>query len=371
MSSIFVTATTKRPAPVRATRRIITERIVTHEDPFALDPRPKGARFPVAALLVASLAILVAAVTRVHIPYVVLAPGPTRDVAKLTTIAANTYSSQGSFHVTTALVKDDDGIPLDVAIKAFLDDDETLLPREAIFPPDSTRKETDLRNAADMSESQLDAAVAALGLLGMEAAKEGAFVQDVSKDSKGRGTILPGDIIVSVEGKPVMARDDLGPAIQAHPIGTVVTMHVVRGDETKTISFPTIESPEAKGRPVLGITVVQNYRLPFDVDIDAGEIGGPSAGLVFALSIYDLLEPSDLTGGRRIAGTGVIRADGTVEAVGAVAQKTKGAIAARASVFVVPKGEVAEAKKAADGTSLQVIGVSSLAEAIQLLRDSR
>ena len=320
-------------------------------------------------VLAAAITLLAIAGQRIHLPYVVLAPGPTRDAAKLTKIAAQVYSSQGSFHLTTALVKDDDGIPIGVALEAMFDPDEIVIRRDIIFPPDSTRKESDQRNAADMSESQLDASVAALKHLGLTVEPDGAFVQELSEGSAARNKITPGDVIVAVDGQPVSSRDDLTPLVTQHAIGDKVTVTVRRSGELEDVSFATSESPESKGKAILGVTVVQNYKLPFEIKIDAGDIGGPSAGLVFALTIYDLLEPSDLTKGRKIAGTGVIRPDGQVEPVGAVEQKISGAAKLGASVFLVPKQELAEATRAAKGTSMKVIGVSDLREAIERLSD--
>lgn len=320
---------------------------------------------------IAAATILVLAAGRVHIPYVVIAPGPTRDAVKLTEIGARTYAPQGSFHITTALVKDDEGIPLGVAVDAMLDPDEDLIRREYIYPPDSTKQETDQRNAADMSESQLDASVAAFQLLGIGVEHDGAFVQEVTRDAKAHGKLQPGDVIVAIDDRPVGLRDDLGPLVGRHPIGTVVKVTVRRDDQIRHFSFATTESPDVPGKPILGVTVVQSYRLPFDVEIDAGNIGGPSAGLIFALAVYDLLEPEDLTRGRKIAGSGVIRPDGTVEAVGAITQKVRGAASIGADLFLVPKGELEAAKRAARGSRLRVIGVETLREAIDGLRAGR
>lgn len=322
-------------------------------------------------IAVAAASILVVAADRVRLPYVVIAPGPTRDAIKLTKIAARTYAPQGSFHVTTALVKDDGGISLGVVVDAMLDPKEDLIRRELIFPPDSTREETNQQNAADMSESQLEASVAAMKLLGMTVEDDGAFVREVSTDTKARGQVLPGDVIVAIDGQPVKSRDDMTPLVGKHPIGDAVKVTVRRDDQVQHLSFPTSESPDARGKPILGVVVVQNYRLPFSVEIDAGNIGGPSAGLIFALSVYELLGPEDLTRGRKIAGSGVIRPDGTVEAVGAIDQKVSGAASIGADLFLVPKGELAAARRAAKGSQMRVVGVSTLSDAIEGLRAGR
>lgn len=343
--------------------------ILDQTEHFPLDPSspevpPKRRLFgPLVVILL--VALTVGALPRVRIPYLALEAGPSEDAAKLTKISGQTYPSKGSFHITTALIRYPDGLLIPDALKIAVDPKKDLIRRELVYPSDATRKETDKKHADQMEESQNSAAIAALKELGY-ATEAGAEVRSITKGSKALDILRVGDVIVGVQGSPVKAVSDLTPLIRAHPIGARLTVSLLRDGSEIQATVETIESPEDKGQPVLGITVSQYRNMPFSIDIEADQIGGPSAGLVFALSVYDLLEPTDLTGGRIIAGTGTIDPTGRVGSVGAVTQKIRAAQKIHAKVFIVPKKDLAEARKAANG-GIEVIGVSTLRQAIDLL----
>jgi Lon-like protease len=156
--------------------------------------------------------------------------------------------------------------------------------------------------------------------------------------------------------------------IIAKPVGTSVELELVRGDKHLTTTVRTVASPLKvdKGRPVLGVRLAPAFLLPFDVTIDSQNIGGPSAGLAFALTVVDAVTPEDFTRGHLVAVTGTIAGDGTVGPVGGVAFKVRAAEREGADIFLAPAGEVKEARDAAK--HVRVIGVRTLAEAIAALR---
>lgn len=342
--------------------------ILDQTEHFPLEPTsskvPPKRRLLGPAVLVVLLALIVGALPRVRIPYLALEAGPSEDAGKLTKIEGRTYSSKGSFHITTALIRYPDGLLIPDALRIAVDPKKDLIRRELIYPSDVSKKETDKKHADQMEESQNAAAVAALKELGF-VTEGGAEVRSITKGSKAVD-LRPGDVIVGVDGNPVKAVSDLTPLVRAHPIGTRLAVSIARDGSETMATVETIESPEDEGKPVLGITVSQHRNMPFGIDIEANKIGGPSAGLIFALSVYDLLEPTDLTSGLIIAGTGTIDSTGKVGRVGAVTQKIRAAKQIHAKLFIVPMEDLAEARQAANG-GMKVIGVSTLRQAIDLL----
>ena len=148
--------------------------------------------------------------------------------------------------------------------------------------------------------------------------------------------------------------------------GDVVELAVRRGDERRTFRLKTIASDRER-RAVVGVGVQQaaDFDFPIDVDINAGDVGGPSAGLAFALDVVDELGPTDLDGGRRIVVTGELELDGDVLAIGGIKQKTIGARDAGADLFVVPNANAREARKYAGG--LEILGVATFEETLSHL----
>jgi Lon-like protease len=306
----------------------------------------------------------------VRLPLLILEPGPAPDVAERTEIDAMTYPSEGSIHLTTAQVRSPDGATGKELFLAMFNSDKLVYPKEAIYPSGESRDHTESIQAAQMTQSELEAAVAALSELGMPYEPEGVFVSEISEDAPAAHKLAAGDVITSVEGKPVRLLKDLTGELAKSRAGDSVRLEVVRGKDRKSFSVKTTKASPGGGS-ALGAELVQYKKPPIEVSISSTDIGGPSAGLIYALSIYDRLVPDDITGGRKIAGTGTIensgKRNGVVGAVGSVGLKVKGASRIGAEVFLVPKAEVQEAREEA-GPGMEVIGVSSLAEAIAELK---
>lgn len=345
--------------------------MATLTDQPSFDP-PSLAEVPVKlATWIASVlaAGVLAAVGPSPADFVVIGPGPTPAASKLITIEASTYASQGSFHITTALVSPPNSLTLFSVYKAAREPDLDLVREEAVYPPQLSQKESETLHARQMTESQEAAAFAALKERGI-LKTDGALIRGVLKDAPASAYLEPGDVITAVDGKRIVNRDQLSPLVATRPPGAPIRLSIRRATLNKEFIVNTIESSDKNGKAAIGIHVTTNAILPFKITIDAKQIGGPSAGLIFALAIYDLLDPADLTGGRVIAGTGTITPEGVVGAVGAVAQKVEGAEKRGAKVFLVPADELAEALAAVD-TDMQIIAVSTLKEAIDaLLRTS-
>jgi PDZ domain-containing protein len=251
----------------------------------------------------------------------------------------------------------------------WLHDGATLVPAEALVPPgesDQAARQADLRA---MQVSQQIAAAVALRHLGYHvvAKPSGVIVAEVEAGSNAERLLRPEDVIVGVNGTetPTIAklRTVLAPV---HP-GDVVTLRIRRGSQPLTVRVKTVASPVEKGRAIVGFAPDQaaNIKLPINVEIDAGNVGGPSAGLAFTLEVLAELG-HDVTRGYNVAATGEIELDGAVAPIGGVRQKIFGVRAAGAQVFLVPAGDNAEIAKRYAG-NVKVIPVTSFDQALRAL----
>ena len=248
-------------------------------------------------------------------------------------------------------------------------DGSTVVPEDALLPPGTSEKERDRQTAAEMRRSAQIAPAVALRALGydVEATPRGALVVGVASDAPAAGKLLVGDVIVAVDGTPVRTPGELREEIGRRRPGEDVRLTVRRDGRVVSLTVGTIPNPADPGRPIVGIQVDQAARieLPLDVDIDLGRVGGPSAGLPFALEIARMLG-RDVTHGCKVAATGELALDGSVLPVGGLKQKTIGALRTGVDLFLVPAGENAEeARRNADG--LLVIPVETFQQALQKL----
>jgi PDZ domain-containing protein len=243
----------------------------------------------------------------------------------------------------------------------------TLVPASDVRPPGVSESERRREELAEMRRSQDVAAAVALRELGHKVVAKpvGARIEVVAGDGPADGKLQPGDVIVTADGKPVTAPSDLRRAIRDRGIGKPVTLRVRRDTKILTLVIRPIRGPE--GTPIIGVIVSQaaNIKLPLDVEIDTGGVGGPSAGLAFALDVMEELG-RDVDHGRRIAVTGAIELDGTVGAIGGVKQKTIGVMRSHIKVFIVPAGDNArEARRYAEG--IRIVPVRTFQQALRVL----
>lgn len=315
----------------------------------------------------AAVLILVAAVLNVHVPYFALTPGPARDVGELIKIdGGNASALNGELLLTTVSLHE---IPIYDAVRGWFDPSIAIVSRSAIIPSGSSETDVEERTTAQMEESHTLAAAAALRLLDYSVTVEpsGARVQGVGEGVPASRTLRTGDVIIGADGQPVKRAEDLVAVIGRHKVGDTIGLRIMRGTETIDVATQTIGRPENPLDPFIGIFLetVPRVKLPLAVKIDSLGIGGPSAGLMFALGIYDLLDPGDLTRGRIIAGTGEILIDGQITAVGGIRQKVESARRAGAQLFIVPQAELGQACAMAKG--MPIVGVDSLKQAVDAL----
>ncbi|MEU4676758.1 PDZ domain-containing protein [Micromonospora sp. NPDC023737] len=328
--------------------------------------RRRGLTVLLGALLTALLSI---GVLGAPIPYVVLGPGPTvntlgaengKEVIQVSGRATST--SAGQLRLTTVGVQP--SVKLRSAITGWFSKDEAVVPRELIYPPGESQQQVEQRNAEDFEASQTSAETAALRELGFPVQ---VVVKAVTGGGPSAGMLKPGDVLTSVDGQPVPVAVRLTELIRAKPAGSTLTIGYTRDGVPATAR---ITSREQDGSPRIGVEIEQKQPHPFNLSIDLEDIGGPSAGLMFALGIVDKLTPADLTGGIVIAGTGTIDDEGKVGPIGGIAQKLVGAKHAGAKVFLVPADNCAEAVRNPQ-PDLPLIRVGSLDEALTALETLR
>ncbi len=312
------------------------------------DPRRPGRL--AAGLLTATflLVVLAAGLTFVGLPYVVLSPGPATNVLGqvdgkpvLSVEGAKTYPTDGALDFTTVIFGGGPGRTVTVydLLEAWVRDDVDAVPESYYFPEDATADQVDAANAEMMNESQVVAAVTALRALGRTVPTRVA-IADVPEGSPSTGRLEKGDVIVSVDGAPASDTTAVRAAVQAHQPGEGVRLVVERAGARRTVEVTTAKGADGA---VVGVVLRTDYDLPVTVTLNTGQVGGPSAGLMFTLAIYDALTPGPLTGGQRIAGTGTIEDGGAVGPISGIRQKMVGARAAGARWFLSPEGDCADA----------------------------
>ena len=250
-----------------------------------------------------------------------------------------------------------------------LRDGSTLVPVSAVRQPgesDVAHRRAELRS---MERSQEVAAAVALRAVGyhVRVRPSGTIVAGVAPDGPSSGKLQPEDVIVGVDGTPARSPAALRRLLREHRPGETVRLSVRRGNRVRQIEVKTVPDPSNRKRPIVGILIEEaaEIDLPLSVRIDLGQVGGPSAGLAFALDVLEELG-HDVDHGLKVVATGELRLDGSVGPVGGIKQKTIGARRAGAKIFVVPAGENAtEAKRYADG--LRVLPVHSFRQALRSL----
>ena len=244
-----------------------------------------------------------------------------------------------------------------------------LYPASAINPPGVDDKQRRTIDLEDMKRSQVVAAAVAEKAAGKKVVMRaiGSRIIAVEPKKPADGKLEPDDVIVDLDSKRVRSPRDVFVAMKQHKVGDTVTFTIERGKKTLVEKIKTVTSGAKPPRPIVGVLLETAYdiRLPIPVNIDAGNVGGPSAGVAFALDVYEELN-HDILHGNKIAATGEIRPDGSIGPIGGIKQKTIGARAAGVDAFLVPAGDNArDARKYADG--LRIIPVETFPQALRAL----
>jgi PDZ domain-containing protein len=326
--------------------------------------------FTPARLFVAGFALLAAVLALLVLPsneYIFL-PDVAHPVAPLVTVQGGHDPTNGAVYFVDVVLQN--ATLLDKLTGGALHNGADLYPKQAVDPPGVTSQLRQRLDRQDMHLSQQIAAAVALKAAGKNVVMRpvGVRVTFVWQGLPAFGKLEPGDVIVAVDGKPAPTASDLRADIRTHRIGEVVSFTVRRGKQTLVEKMKTAGAGKGKDRiAVVGIATEQalDIHLPLRVSINAGNVGGPSAGVAFALEVMEELG-RDVVHGHKIAATGEIFADGSIGPIGGIKQKTIGAREAHVDAFLVPAGENAkEARKYAHG--LRIIPVDTFPQALRAL----
>ncbi|WP_437094693.1 YlbL family protein [Streptomyces sp. enrichment culture] len=346
------------------------------------------------ATMLASTLMLIALLCAgvfIPVPYAEMSPGPTvntlgeHDGEPVLQISGRkTYPADGHLNMTTVRVTSADyRMNLVEAVYGWLAHDSKVVPHETLYPDGKTEEESTQENAEEFSQSQESAKVAALKELDVPV-KSWVIVSSVVKDSPSEGKLHAGDVIKAVDGRAVKEPADVAELVTEHEPGEDVVFTIVPAKEqaaaekenrtatkTEKVTITTATSDDdGEKRAIVGISAGTDHTFPFTVDIRLADVGGPSAGLMFALGIYDKLTPGSLTGGAFVAGTGTIDDDGKVGPIGGIEMKTVGARGKGAQYFLTPADNCAAAAKDTP-EGLTLVKVDTIDDALDALADIR
>ena len=312
-------------------------------------------------------------------PYVIEKPGPVYNTTGVTKVdgkwvpvlsisGAKTYPTSGTLDMLTVNLDGSPGYPpswADIA-SAWFDPSQAVVPMDEIYAPQETTKQSNEEGAAEMADSQQEATAAAFSEQHIKYASV-VSVDSTIKGSPAAALLKVGDVLVSVNGKTFQNSDQLHSLIVANGTSKPMTLVLTRKGAEQTVQF----TPEKTSNgATLGVYITQKFSFPITVKIQLQDVGGPSAGMMFALGIIDKLTPGELNGGKNIAGTGTITAGGVVGAIGGIRQKMYGARNAGAKYFLAPATNCGgtDGVRGHIPSGLTVYATSTLTQSVTILK---
>lgn len=336
--------------------------------------RPTSPGHLVSGSLIA-LALILIGVGLLPVPFVKMSPGPVHDVLGSTGVGqfieisgTTTYPTTGQLDMLTVTERGGPAgaLTLPEAYWGWIDPDQQLVPRDLIYPPDRSDDESEQISRAQFSGAESDAIAAALGLIG-QPVQSTVIVRGVVDDGPAAGKVQPDDVILRVNSVPVTKASQVVDLVRGNPPGTTVGLEIERDGNRSGVDVTLGPDPEDPGRGRAGILLANQYRADFPIEFGAGDVGGPSAGLVLALGLVDKLTPGSLTGGSIVAATGTIDPEGHVGSIGGVREKAVAARQAGARVMLVPEDNCAQLGDVDPG-GMAVIPVRDLRGSVDVLR---
>ncbi len=334
-------------------------------------PQPRKFRRSI-GIVIAGLIICVAIVSSiVRVPKRWERPGEVAAMEHFVTVPGADDSSDGSFYLLTVRVANEDMRLIEDWLSHF-DDEQEIIETEELLGG-YTDEEDDCRGINEMVAAQADAQLAVAEVLGtpVDEVQFRVIAAQLTPESPAAKALKVCDRITEVDGKPVLGVKEAGDLIRRHSPGESVELTILRNGATMTLDVPTIAVKDSDGteRTAVGVSlfqVVEPSSLPFGIEIDPEQITGPSAGLGFSLEILDQLTPGSLSGGKNVAVTGTIDAEGNVGVIGGARLKAISARRAKSDYMIVPNGDLKEAKQGAG--SMKVYGVDTLEDALTILK---
>lgn len=326
---------------------------------------PPSASWPVyligALLLVGFISVFA---WNLELPYLAYSAGPVSDAAdSVTAEEVAFFPPEGELLMLTVVSQD---VNIFEAMIAGVDPTIDLVRKEAVRREGETDEEYRNRVLQQMDDSNFRAISVALEYLGYEMIPNEVVINEIVEGVPAASVLELGDSVLSVEGVEIDSLEDFGPAMEGLAPGDLIDMTLDRAGETVDVTVELVERDDEPGTPMIGIILGELTEPPFPISIEAGDVGGPSAGMMHALAIVDSLTEGELTKGRVIAGTGTIQLDGTVGGIGGIRQKVVGAEAAGAEYILVPESNYKSALTA-ESDDIEIVPVATLDEAVAFL----
>lgn len=321
-------------------------------------------------------ALVFAGATR-PVDFVTFRPGPTMNVLgefagkEIIQIKGHpSYPDDGELRMVTVYQSSPDRrLNLIEVLSGWADPDVAVVPRSAVFSDQDNDKTVRQESAAEMTSSQDNATAAALDALDIPYKSE-VVITEVAKDGASAGKLRKGDVILAIDGKTTDKATDMVQLIRSAKPGTPIVVSYRRNGVKDDVTITTEPADDDPTSSRINVGIRIDFVFPFKVDIRLPEtVGGPSAGMMFALSIYDLLTPGSITGGKTIAGSGTITPEGVVGPIGGIGQKIPGAQRDGARLFLVARENCAEAARSHyDRSKIRLVKVHTLDDAINAVK---
>lgn len=300
-------------------------------------------------------------VWNIELPYKAYSAGPVSDaVDNVVAEGVDSYPPQGELLMLTVISQD---VNLFEAMIAGIDPTVDVVPKQAVRREGETEEEYRNRVLQQMDDSNYRSVAVALDYLGYDLVPTEVVINELVDGTNAASVLELGDTIRAINGTEVSTVEDIGAALEGLQVGDVVTVEVDRSGVTEELEVELAERSDEPGVPMIGIVPGELTAPPFPLSIEAGDTGGPSAGMMHTIAIIDTLTEGDLTKGRVIAGTGTIDLDGTVGRIGFVRQKVVAAEAAGAEYILVPEGNY-EAALTAERNDIEIVPVATLDDAM-------
>ena len=300
----------------------------------------------------------------VELPYLAFGPGPVSDAADAVVAeSVDVYPPDGELLMLTIVSQ---RVNVFEAIIAGIDPTIDLVSKQAVRRPGETSEEYRNRTLQQMDDSNFRSIAVALDYLEIDLVASEVVINEFVEGVPAASVLVLGDSILAVDGVTVDTVEDIRPLLEGVGVGESVAMSVNRDGEIIEVEVQLTERDDEPGVAMIGVILGELSEPPFPLKIQAGDVGGPSAGMMHTLAIIDTLTQGELTKGHVIAGTGTIKMDGTVGNIGGIRQKVPAAEAAGASHILVPAGNY-DSALTADFNHIEIIPIDTISDAVAFL----
>lgn len=329
------------------------------------DRRQRSSSWPVYLIgALFALGVFSTAAWNVELPYLAFSAGPVSDAAdSVVADEVAIYPPEGELLMLTVVSQD---VNVFEALIAGVDPTIDLVRKQAVRREGESDEEYRNRVLQQMDDSNYRSVAVALRHLGYELVPTEVVVNDFVEDVPAASVLELGDSIEEIDGTPISSVSDIRSVLEGLEVGDTLEMTISRDGEDATVTVELAERDDEPGAPMIGVMLGELTEPPFPVAIEAGDVGGPSAGMMHTLAIIDTLTEGELTGGNVIAGTGTISLDGSVGSIGGIRQKVVAAEAAGADYILVPEGNY-ESALTAERESIEIVPVATIDDAIDFL----